>query len=50
MENEPYRTIPVFVSTKDRLCAKGKKGETFDELVNRILDVFEEGEGRGRES
>jgi len=33
-----YVMIPVFPETKKRLMSYGSKGETFDELLNRLLD------------
>ena len=35
-------TIPVQKPTRDRLKKFGYKGETWDELVNRLLDEMEE--------
>lgn len=35
-------TIPLTKGTRDRLRAAGRKGETYDTLVNRLLDVYEE--------
>lgn len=37
-----YTTIPLFPKTKERLKKHGKKGETWDQVVNKIIDVFEE--------
>lgn len=34
-------TIPLLKPTRDRLRTIGKKGETYDQLVNRLIDVYE---------
>lgn len=34
-------TIQLTKRTRSRLQNFGKKGETYDELINRILDVFQ---------
>lgn len=41
VEEKEYVMIPVFSKTKERLDSNGTKGETYDELVNRVLNVFE---------
>lgn len=33
-------TIPVSKATRDRLRALGKKGETYDVLLNRLMEVY----------
>lgn len=33
-------TIPLTKSTRDRLRALGRKGETYDELLNRLMDAY----------
>ncbi|MEM2875249.1 MAG: hypothetical protein QW567_04455 [Candidatus Hadarchaeales archaeon] len=35
-----YANIPVSPQTKDRLDRYGYKNETYDELINRVLDVY----------
>ena len=40
-EKDEYVMIPVFQKSKERLDHQGNKGETYDELLNRVLDVFE---------
>lgn len=35
---QKYALIPVLPQTKNRIDSLGKKGETYDKLVNRILD------------
>ena len=40
-----YKTIPVLEKTKERVIDHGRKGETFDQLVNRLLDL-DDSEGR----
>lgn len=34
-------TIPLGKPTRDRLRKLGRKGETYDALLNRIMDVYE---------
>lgn len=34
-------TIPLSKTTRDRLRAAGRKGETYDELLNRLLSAYE---------
>lgn len=41
-----YVMVPVFPETKERLRAIGFKGETYDALVNRLLDHVEDGMAR----
>lgn len=48
-------TIPLSPDTRDRLKALGRKGETYDTLVNRLIDRYlgvepTIGPGRGRTS
>lgn len=49
----PRTTISLDTETRDRLKSLGRKGETYDELVNRLIDHYlrieEEGEGSGDE-
>lgn len=33
-------TIPVSKATRDRLRGLGKKGETYDVLLNRLMEVY----------
>lgn len=33
-----YVMVPVLPETKERLTGFGNKGETYDRLVNRLLD------------
>lgn len=33
-------TIPLSKATRDRLRALGRKGETYDELLNRLMDAY----------
>jgi hypothetical protein len=33
-------TIPLTKPTRDRLRALGKKGESYDTLLNRLMDVY----------
>ena len=34
-------TIPLFKGTRDRVKDFGKKGESWDSLMNRIMDTIE---------
>ena len=31
-------SVQVLVKTKDRLVKRGKKGETYDDIIRRLLD------------
>jgi hypothetical protein len=33
-------TIPLRRGTRDRLRGLGKKGESYDQLLNRMMDVY----------
>lgn len=35
-------TIPLTKYTRDRLRGLGRKGETYDALLTRLMDVYEE--------
>lgn len=37
-----YVMVPVLPETKERLAEFGRKGETYDQLVNRLLDEASE--------
>ncbi|MHC1596975.1 MAG: DUF7557 family protein [Methermicoccaceae archaeon] len=37
-----YTTIALSHETKERLNEIGRKGETYDDIVVRLLDFFEE--------
>lgn len=39
-----YKNIKVHQDTHERLQSHGNMGETFDDLINRILDDWEEQE------
>ena len=34
-------TIPLSKPTRDRLRRMGQKGETYDALLNRLMDAYE---------
>lgn len=34
-----FTTVKLSVETKERLVALGRKGETYDQLVRRLLDA-----------
>lgn len=40
----PRTTISLDVETRDRLKELGNKGETYDDLVNRLIDHYVESE------
>ena len=37
-----YETIPVINRTKSRINHFGNKGETYDQILNKLLDEIEE--------
>ena len=37
-----YKTIPLVNNTKLRLNSFGKKGQTYDEILNELLDQIEQ--------
>jgi hypothetical protein len=41
MTKEKLTTFQVTLETRDRLKSIGSKGETYDELINRLLDAEE---------
>lgn len=43
-------TIPLDKGTRDRLKALGDKGETYDDLVNRLIDHYMDAEGEEDEA
>ena len=36
-------SLSVSVKTRDRLAARGKKDDTFDEIIGRLLDEVKDG-------
>lgn len=38
--------IRIRKSTRKRLIDAGKKNETYDQVINRVLDVFETRKGK----
>ena len=46
---ERLTTIALRPATRDRLRAVGRKGETYDHLLNRLLDWYEAGQRTGFE-
>ena len=46
MVKEPGTTIHIKEGTRKRLLKHGRMGESFDELINRILDELESMEHR----
>lgn len=37
----PRKNVSLAEATYDRLKSNGRFGESFDDLINRVLDVFE---------
>lgn len=47
IDNKPmhdYKNIKIHEETHERLQSHGNMGESFDDLINRILDDWEEGQ------
>ena len=47
IDNRPmpdYKNIKIHEGTHERLQSHGNMGESFDDLINRILDDWEEGQ------
>lgn len=42
--NKELTTIPITKGTRDRLKAIGRKGETYDALILRIIEALEKKE------
>jgi len=42
-----YKNIKIHKDTHERLKSHGNMGESFDDLINRILDDWEEEESEG---
>ena len=42
-----YKNIKIHEDTHERLTSHGNMGESFDDLINRILDDWEEEESEG---
>lgn len=40
-DREEYKSIKVYESTYNRLQKHGNMSESFDDLINRILDDYE---------
>ena len=38
-------TIQLFGKTRDQLKELGKKGETYDEIIKRLIKAYTEGKG-----
>ena len=41
-EPKELTSVQVSVETRDRLKERGKKGETYDEIITRLLKEYEE--------
>jgi len=44
-----YKNIKIYEETHARLRSHGNMGESFDDLINRILDDWEKEQGKGAE-
>ncbi|WP_316506313.1 DUF7557 family protein [Nitrosopumilus sp.] len=40
--NPKYEDIPVFIATKKSIDEFGRKNETYDDVINRLLSIAEE--------
>jgi len=38
---EGVTTIQLEMKTRDRLMSIGKKGETYDEIINKLVDTWQ---------
>jgi hypothetical protein len=38
----PQTTIRINTSTRDRLVELGKKNESYDTIINKLIDFFEQ--------
>jgi hypothetical protein len=47
--NMPFTTIRIELETREKLRDLGKKGETYNEIIKRIIDTLES-ERRGSEA
>lgn len=48
-KREDYKSLKVYESTYERLRSHGNMGESFDDLINRILDSYEDGTSESRD-
>ncbi|MHC1602380.1 MAG: DUF7557 family protein [Methermicoccaceae archaeon] len=39
-----YTTIQISKETKERLAQLGRKGDTYEAIIRRLLDAYEAGE------
>ena len=39
---EGWTTIRISITTKDELTEIGKKGETYDDIIRKIIKVYKE--------
>jgi len=42
-DDERITQVPVKVYTREKLKLIGKKGETYDEIINKLIDKYENG-------
>jgi hypothetical protein len=40
MEKNELTTIPIYKETRDRLRVLGIKGESWDDLINRLITTY----------
>jgi hypothetical protein len=41
-EQMPQTSIKIQMSTRDRLVELGKKNESYDQIINKLVDFFQE--------
>ncbi|MCX6803348.1 MAG: hypothetical protein NTY48_02125 [Candidatus Diapherotrites archaeon] len=44
MVEDKITTIKLRGSTREKLAEQGKKGESYDEILNKLLDIMKEKE------
>ena len=42
IEQMPQTSIKIQMSTRDRLVELGKKNESYDTIINKLIDFFQE--------
>jgi len=42
IEQMPQTSIKIQMSTRDRLVELGKKNESYDTIINKLVDSFQE--------
>jgi len=41
-----YTTVQISIETRDRLMALGKKGDTYEEIIRKLVDALKGGDGK----